>query len=111
MELSMRAAAQRTGWMLTGVALLILLLSGGPAVSLFAQQVELPTSGMQSGQLTGKSDSSAEIGGRAYAFHPKVVFASEQGNQMEWKEFKKGDRVQYHLKGERIDFLVLILPQ
>ena len=115
MEPNMRAAEKRTGYMLTGIALLALLLSGGPAVIVNAQegaqQVELPKSGMQSGQLTGKSDSSAEIGRRAYAFHPKVVFASEDGNQMEWKEFKKGDRVQYHLKGERIDFLVLILPR
>lgn len=111
MELSTRSAVNRTRWMLAGIALLALLLSGGPAVSLFAQQVELPKSGLQSGQLTGKSDSSAEIGRRAYAFHPKVVFASEEGSALEWKDFKKGDRVQYRLKGERIDFLVLLLPQ
>jgi len=111
MELSTRAAVHRTGWMLTGVALLVLLLSGGPAVTVFAQPVDIPKSGMQSGQLTGKSDGSAEIGGRAYAFHPKVVFVSEEGSPLEWKEFKKGDRVQYHLKGERIDVLVLVLPQ
>ncbi len=115
MNSNMHSAAQRTRQALAGIALLALLLSGAPAASVHAddavQQVEIPKTGMQSGQLTGKSDSSAEIGGRGYAFHKKVVFASEEGSPLEWNAFKKGDRVQYHLKGERIDFLILILPQ
>jgi len=107
--------AHRIRQALVGVALLAFLLSGGPAVSVIAQEaaqpVEIPKTGMQSGKLTAKHDNSAEISGRAYAFHPKVGFASEEGSPLEWKEFKKGDRVHYHLKGERIDFLVLELPK
>ena len=100
-------------------SLLALVLVGGLATGAVAQQevqqgiqlVDLPTTGMKSGQLTAKHDNSAEISGLAYTFHPKVAFASEEGSPMEWKDFKKGDRVQYHLKQERIDLLVLVLPQ
>lgn len=115
MESSMRSAAHRTGQALAAIALLALLLSGAPAISVNAQEaaqpVAIPKTDMRVGQLTAKHDTSAEISGRAYAFHPKVAFVNEEGNPLEWKEFKKGDRVQYHLKGERIDFLILLLPQ
>ena len=116
MESSTRSAARRTGQALAGIALLALLLSGGPAFGASKTGEDLsppqiPKTGMKLGQLTAKHASSAEISGRAYAFHPKVAFASEDGSPLEWKEFKKGDRVQYHLKGERVDFLILLLPQ
>ncbi len=115
MNINTHSAAQRTRQALAGIALLALLLSGAPAVSVHAgdagQAVGIPKTGMQSGQLTAKHDNAAEINGRAYTFHPKVEFTSEEGSPMEWKDFKKGDRVQFHLKGERVDFMVLILPQ
>jgi len=115
MESSTQSAAQRMRQALAGIALLALLLSGAPAISVNAQETaqpaQVPKTGLRAGQLTAKHDSSAEISGRAYAFHPKVAFVDEKGSELEWKEFKKGDRVQYHLKGERIDFLILLLPQ
>jgi hypothetical protein len=75
------------------------------------QLVDIPKTGMKSGQLTSKGDSSATISGQAYAFHPKIVFADDERAPREWKDFKKGDFVQYRLKQERIDFLVLELPK
>lgn len=116
MESSTRSAARRTGQALAGIALLALLLCGGPAFGASKAGEDLsppqiPKTGMKVGRLTAKHESSAEITGRAYAFHPKVAFTDEEGNALEWKEFKKGDRVQYHLKGQRLDFLVLELPQ
>lgn len=116
MEFSARSITYRTGQAFAGVALLAVLLSGGPVIGTSSAAEDLsapqiPQTGMKSGQLTSKHENSAEISGQVYSFHPKVAFASEEGNAMEWKEFKKGDRVQYHLKGERIDFLVLLLPK
>ena len=115
MEINTQSAAQWATQAIAGLALLALLLSGAPAVSVNAQEaaqsVEIPKTGMRSGQLTAKRDNSAEISGRAYVFHPKVAFASEEGSPIEWKDFKKGDRVHYHLKQERIDLLVFVLPQ
>ena len=98
------------------VLLLFLVLPGG--VTLAAETnasgpptFQMPTSGVKSGHITAKQESSVEINGTRYALHPKVEFASEEGSPLEWKEFKKGDRVHYHLKGERIDVLVLELPK
>jgi hypothetical protein len=94
---------------------LAFLVSGVMAVSAVEQQelplVELPKTGLKSGRLTAKGDSSAGISGQAYAFHSKIVFADDEGRQREWKDFKRGDFVQYRLKQERIDFLVLELPK
>jgi hypothetical protein len=108
----------KTGLMrgFVGAALLALLLSGGAAYGEKSQDVdvplvELPKTGMKSGLLTAKGDTSAGISGQAYAFHSKIVFADDEGRQREWKDFKKGDYVQYRLKQERIDFLVLELPK
>ncbi len=100
---------------LVGIGILALLVSSVLAVSAVAQEevplVDIPKTGMKSGRLTAKGDSSAEISGQAYSFHSKIVFADDEGRQREWKDFKKGDHVQYHLKQERIDFLVLELPK
>jgi hypothetical protein len=99
-----------------GGVFLVTLLSGGVAYSAKDDKddvlmVELPKTGLKSGKLTAKGDTSAQISGQAFAFHSKIVFADDEGRQREWKDFKKGDFVQYRLKGERIDFLVLELPK
>jgi hypothetical protein len=116
MEISTRSVAHGTGQAVAGAALLAFLLTVGLAVGASNAAADpspsqIPKTGMKSGLLTAKYEDSAEISGTKYVFHPKVEFASEEGSPLEWKEFKKGDRVQYHLKGERIDFLVLLLPQ
>lgn len=98
-----------------GAGILALLLSGGAAFGVVNDQdpprVQVPTTDMKSGQLTGRHEKSAEINGKDYAFHLKVSFADDSGQLREWKEFRKGDYVQYHLKQGQIDFLLLELPK
>jgi hypothetical protein len=118
MKFSMRSAAResmaRRG-IIGAVLLACLLLSGGPAFSEEeapeAPPVEVPKTGMKSGQLTAKHEKSAEINGQEYAFHLKILLADDRGEWREWKEFKRGDYVQYHLKQGQIDFLLLELPK
>ncbi len=106
-----------TGWTrgVVGAALLALLLSGGPAVSVTAQEelpeVHIPKTGMKSGQLTAKHEKSAEISGADHAFHLKIVFGDDEERPLEWKDFKRGDEVQYHLTKGQIDLLIRVLPK
>jgi len=115
-ELSTRSAVHGTRQALAIVALLAFLLSGGPAVGTSnadetLSPPQIPKTGMKSGRLGVVHEKGAVISGQEYSFHPKVAFADDEGNPLEWKEFKKGDLVHYHLKQERIDFLVLVLPK
>jgi hypothetical protein len=101
---------------LVWAGLLVLFLSGGVAFGAGNEQTnppsfQMPKTGMRSGQITAKHEASVEINGRAYAFHPKVEFWTDEGGQLEWKEFKRGDEVQFHLKQEKVDYLVLIQPK
>jgi hypothetical protein len=98
------------------LALVALVLSG--ALALGAQQeegavaqVELPTSGLKSGQLTAKQEKAAAIDGREYPFHPTIVFADDEGNPRDWQSFKRGDVVQYRLKQGQLEVLILVLPK
>ncbi len=103
----------RHGMLWAGVFALVLV--GGSAFGAKNDpdppSVEVPTTDMKSGRLTAKQEKSAEINGQDYAFHLKIVFADDQGRQREWKEFRRGDYVQYHLKQGQVDFLVLELPK
>ena len=116
-ELSKRSAAQTTmtrrGFI--GAVLLVFLVSGGAAFGAKNDpdppEVQMPTTDMKSGRLTAKQEKSAEINGQDYAFHLKISFADDQGRLREWKEFRRGDYVQYHLKQGQVDFLVLELPK
>ena len=116
-ESSVRSAAHRTmahrG--LIGAVLLAFLLSGGVAASAVAQEelppVEIPQTGMKSGRLTAKHEKSAEISGQDYALHSKIVFGDDESRPLEWKDFKRGDDVQYHLTKEQIDLLIRVLPK
>lgn len=103
----------RLAWVLA--VLVAVALAGALSSGSLAQEesppVEIPKTGMREGKITAKHDRSVEINQRAYAFHPTIVFADDEGRQREWKEFKKGDFVQYRLKQERIDFLILELPK
>jgi hypothetical protein len=99
---------------LAGVALVALFLAGGPAFSAPDEDpppVQIPKTGMKSGRLTEKHDKGAEISGRDYKFHPKIEFGDDEERGIHWKDFKKGDDVQYHLTKEQIDLLIRILPK
>lgn len=103
----------RHGMLWAGV--LALVLVGGAAFGAKNDpdppSVQVPTTDMKAGRLTAKQEKSAEISGKDYAFHLQIAFADDQGRVREWKEFRRGDYVQYHLKQGQIDFLVLELPK
>jgi len=116
---SMRSAhgAMRTGARLglAGIGVFAFLVSSAMPVGAVAdeqtQLAPVPTTGMHSGKVTAKHDTSIEINGREYALHQKITIADDQGNEAVWADFKKGDEVQFHLKQERIDYLILVLPR
>jgi hypothetical protein len=115
-ETSTRSATHRTRQALAGVALLACLLSGGVAFSAGNDETnspsfQMPKTGMQSGNITAKHEKSVEISGRGYAFHPKVEFWTDEGQQLEWKDFNRGDEVQFHLKQGKVDYLILNSPK
>jgi hypothetical protein len=100
-----------------GAALAMFLLSGGLAFSATDTEapppppLQIPQTSMKDGRLTATNENSAEISGRGYAFHPKIEFGDDEGERRQWKEFKKGDQVQFHLKQEKVDYLILVLPK
>jgi hypothetical protein len=101
---------------LTGGILLSFLLSGGMVFSASNDEnnpppFQMPKTGMKSGHITARHEKSVEISGKDYAFHEKAEFWTDEGGQLEWKEFKRGDEVLFHLKQEKIDYLVLIPPR
>ena len=110
------SVAQRTRQAFAGIALLALLLSGGVAFSAGNDETnppsfQMPKTGMMSGRITAKNEKSVEISGRTYALHPKVEFWNEEGGQLDWSDFRRGDEVQFHLKQEKVDYLILNLPK
>lgn len=117
MELSTRSVVYTAGQAVAGVAFVALLLAGGPAfgdsdkVEADLPPIQIPKTGMKSGRLDAKHDKGAEISGRDYKFHPKVEFGDDEERRVEWKDFKKGDQVQYHLTKEQIDLLLRVLPK
>jgi hypothetical protein len=70
-----------------------------------------PATGMKSGHITTTHKASVEINGTSYNFHPNIVLADDEGRPLEWSKYKKGDEVQFHLKREQIDYLILVLPK
>ena len=95
--------------------ILALVLAGGLAVGAVAEEgthlAPVPTTGMQSGKVTDKHDTSIKINGQEYALHPKVTLADDQEVEAAWEDFKKGSQVWFHLKQEKIDYLILELPR
>lgn len=71
----------------------------------------IPTTDIKSGQITSKSEQSVAINGHDYAFQKNIVFADDEGERREWKEFKNRDQVQFHLKQGQIDYLILVPPK
>ncbi|MBI5776062.1 MAG: hypothetical protein HY444_01625 [Nitrospirae bacterium] len=117
-ESSARSAAHTTMTQrgLIGAVLLAFFLSGGMAFSASNDETnppsfQMPKTGIKSGHITAKHETSVGISGTDYAFHPKIEFWTDEGQQLEWKEFKRGDEVQFHLKQGKVDYLILIPPK
>jgi len=86
-------------------------VAGAEDVDQKAAQPQIPKTDLKSGAITAKAEKSVEIDGRDYAFQKNVVFADDEGEWREWTDFKKRDRVQFHLKQGQVDYLILVLPK
>jgi hypothetical protein len=64
-----------------------------------------------SGLVTGIRGNTLEIDNKSYELMPGVVIKNEQGNLMEPHDIVENVEVKFHLKQERIDKIVLILPR
>lgn len=70
-----------------------------------------PRTGFQSGQVTGKQGSSIQINNRNYLLDKEVTVQDDEDRPRELKDIHEGAEVWFHLKRDRIDQLVLILPK
>ncbi len=70
-----------------------------------------PRTGFQSGQVTGKQGSSIQINQREYLLDQELTVTDDEDRPRELKDIREGAEVLFHLKRDRIDQLVLILPK
>lgn len=85
----------------------VLVVSGGGR----AQSTTETSVPYQSGQVTGKHGESIQINQRDYALDTAVEVKDDEGRLRELKDVKEGAEIRFHLKNERIDKLVLVLPK
>jgi len=110
---------QERNWWRTGLLALMLAVglalggavSGAADVDPKAELPQIPKTDMKSGTITAKGEQSVAINGHDYAFQKNIVFADDEGEWREWTEFKRRDRVQFHLKQGQIDYLILVPPK
>lgn len=65
----------------------------------------------QSGQVTGKSETSVQISGKNYPLKKGVVIKDDEEKLRTDKELVPGTEVRFHLKQDEIDQIVIILPK
>ena len=95
------------------VLLIVGILLVGNAVSFGLAQTSDSddSSTFLSGMVTGIRGNTLEIDNRSYELMPGVVIKNERGNLMEPHDIVENAEVKFHLKQERIDKIVLILPR
>ncbi len=100
----------------SGAGLVIFLCASsldfsGSTRSLAEMSSPQPRTGFQSGQVTGKRGSSIQINQREYLLDKEVTVKDDEDRPRELKDINEGAEVLFHLKRDRIDQLVLILPK
>jgi hypothetical protein len=89
-----------------------ILLLGNAVPSGLAQTSDSDASStFLSGMVTGIRGNTLEIDNKRYELMPEVVIKNERGNLMEPHDIVENAEVKFHLKQERIDKMVLILPR
>ena len=99
-----------------GVLVIGVIVFGAGSVGMVAERsaeasVVMDTAGWPSGQVTGKQTNAIRIDERAYSLHTKLSIMNDEGTPVAWSAVAVGSWVKFHLKGGRIDHLVLVLPQ
>ena len=66
---------------------------------------------LQSGQVVANSANGVQVDGRNYPLHPSVTIQDDEGRPRQIKEVVPGMFVRFHVKGEQIDQLIIVLPR
>ena len=75
------------------------------------QNVSPIMTNLQSGEVNTNSGNSVTVGGKTYPLHPAVMIQDDEGRPRQLKEVVPGMSVKFHVKGEQIDQLIIVLPR
>ncbi len=67
--------------------------------------------GLRSGQVTGRQGTGIQIDGKDYKLAPDVTIKDNEGNLRDINVFREGVAIQFHVRRDQIDQLILILPR
>lgn len=67
--------------------------------------------GLRSGQVTGRQGTGIQIDGKNYKLAPDVTIKDNEGNTRDISAFLEGTAIQFHVRRDQIDQLILILPR
>jgi hypothetical protein len=66
---------------------------------------------LQSGEVTTNTGTSVTVGGRNYPLDPAVSVQDDEGRRRQINEIVPGMQVKFHVKGEHIDVLIMVLAR
>jgi hypothetical protein len=78
---------------------------------LAGQDAARPSVNLPSGEVVANSANGLQIDGKVYQLHPSVMVQDDEGRPHQVKDVVPGMFVKYHLKGEQIDQLIILLPR
>lgn len=65
----------------------------------------------QTGQVTGLQGRTIQINKKDYEVDASVTVKDDENRPRELKEVKEGSEIQFHLKRDKIDTIILMLPR
>jgi hypothetical protein len=74
-------------------------------------QQDVSRTTLQSGEVTMNTGTNVVIGGRNYPLDPAVSVQDDEGRRRQINEIVPGMQVRFHVKGERIDLLIMVLAR
>jgi len=75
------------------------------------QDAARPLANLQGGQVTANSGNGVQVDGRNYPLHPSVIVQDDEGRRRQINEIVPGMFVKFHVKGEQIDLLIMLLAR
>lgn len=67
--------------------------------------------GLRSGQVTGRQGTGIQIDGKDYKLAPAVTIKDDAGKPRDLDAFREGATIQFHVRHDQIDQLILVLPR
>lgn len=67
--------------------------------------------GYQTGQVTGLRGHTIQIDKKEYEVDASVTVKDDENRQRELKDVKEGSEIQFHLRRDKIDTIILMLPR